>query len=502
MTKLTNIFLLLCTISALLFTACSSNPCDDIMLPPGLSCDDGQVFSTCTTTCSAGQALTTECTCVNIAMPCMNTCPTGEVLAADCSCVEPAMPCDNTCEDGQVQLASCDCVEDNQPIGQVTVMGFINEDASWTKNNVYVLNGKVVVADGATLTIEAGTVIKGATGEGTLSSALIVAQGGQILAMGTAEEPIIMTSILDNLQPGDITSPNLDENESGLWGGLIVLGKAPISVDGDSETSIIEGLPVDDGIGIYGGSDPLDNSGTITYVSIRHGGAVIGADNEINGLTLGGVGNGTTIDHIEVIANKDDGVEWFGGTVDCSNILVFAADDDAIDIDQSYTGTIENVVVIAFGGTDHGLEIDGPEGSYVGSFTLENVTVKGKDDELANIRDGAIGEISNAYFFGFEAAPSDLVDDPENPGTQIASGEGDFKFSGDNTKATYAAGELRFSGFEFASSVGAPVAEVFCDFTPEDQAAISEVAEGANVGGADTTVFGWTSASRTGVLDF
>jgi hypothetical protein len=113
----------------------------------------------------------------------------------------------------------------------------------------------------------------------------------------------------EQVAAGDFKSPNLDASTSGLWGGLIVLGKAPISAS--SNEVQIEGIPTTDPNGLYGGTDNMDNSGIIRYVSIRHGGANIGNGNEINGLTLGGVGAGTTIEYIEVIGNQDDGVEWF-----------------------------------------------------------------------------------------------------------------------------------------------------------------------------------------------
>src|SRR5690606_41120018 len=111
----------------------------------------------------------------------------------------------------------------------------------------------------------------------------------------------------------------LDKSSAGLGGGWIVLVKALISLSGDLETARSEGIPADESYGQYGGTDVADNSGVLKYISIRHGGVTIGEDNEINGLTLGGVGNGTVIDHIEVIANQDDGIEWFGGSVNVTN---------------------------------------------------------------------------------------------------------------------------------------------------------------------------------------
>src|SRR5690606_10904483 len=208
------------------------------------------------------------------------------------------------------------------PLGAIiNTTGVLNADETWSAENIYILDGKVVVADGVTLTIEAGTIIKGPEGQETLASALVVDQGGKLMAEGTAEKPIIFTSVLDDIEQGQTQGSNLTTTSTGLWGGVIVLGKAPISVEGDLGTAHIEGIPADESYGQYGGADVADNSGVITYISIRHGGVTIGEDNEINGLTLGGVGNGTVIENIEVVANQDDGIEWFGGSVNVTIAL-------------------------------------------------------------------------------------------------------------------------------------------------------------------------------------
>ncbi|MFY0643751.1 MAG: hypothetical protein JXR19_04725 [Bacteroidia bacterium] len=302
------------------------------------------------------------------------------------------------------------CKEDvkNDPEPTTTnevISGAITQDVTWTADKIYELAGKVVVEDGATLTINAGTIIKGRTGTGSLATALIVAKGGKLMANGTAGAPIIFTSILDNIEIGQKAGSNLTETDREKWGGLIILGKAPISAEDGDNAAQIEGIPADDAFGQYGGSDPADNSGTLTYVSIRHGGALIGEGNEINGLTLGGVGSGTTIDHIEVVANLDDGIECFGGTVNIDNALVAYQGDDAIDLDMNYSGTIDNFVVIHGGDTDEGLEIDGPEGSThtTGLFTLTNGTIKSTDGagSSADIKSKAQGTISNCVFTGY-----------------------------------------------------------------------------------------------------
>lgn len=253
----------------------------------------------------------------------------------------------------------------------VQVIGDITSNTTWHAHNTYELVGRVAVQSGATLTIEPGTVIKGAPGAGAAASALIIAQGAHIHAVGTAELPIIFTSTADGITPEDVQagvyhSPNLANTITGLWGGVIVLGNAPISASTD--ISQIEGIPTSDLSGRYGGNDPTDASGIMQYVSIRHGGTNIGSGNEINGLTLGGVGSGTVIDNIEIIANQDDGIELFGGTVSVTNISVWNVGDDGIDTDQGWSGELSNFIVISPNG--HAMELDGPEGLGTGTHTI------------------------------------------------------------------------------------------------------------------------------------
>lgn len=282
-------------------------------------------------------------------------------------------------------LTSCKKPEPTPQPEEKIITGLITEDTYWYADTAYEMAGKVVVEEGATLFIEAGTVIKARDGQGSLSTALIVAQGGKIEAVGTADDPIVFTSIYD-------TGDNLDESDNGLWGGIVVLGYAPISAD--ATPAQIEGIPADDTFGAYGGEDAADNSGTLKYVSIRHAGTLLGDGNELNGLTLGGVGAGTVIDQIEVVGNLDDGIEFFGGTVDASNLLVWAQGDDAFDIDQAYAGTISNFVNVEGADSDHALEIDGPEGDYKDSFVMENGILLSEDGVEVHIRDFAEGSVS------------------------------------------------------------------------------------------------------------
>jgi hypothetical protein len=309
----------------------------------------------------------------------------------------------------------------------IRVAANIDADETWIAGKTYVLGGRISVTAGACLTIEPGVIIKGEAGTGPNATALLVARGGKLIAEGTADVPIIFTSIADEITPEDVAagnfeSPNLDPDINGLWGGVIVLGRARISANnGDEDNPIdvnelqIEGIPTSDTNGLYGGDDDMDNSGTLRYISIRHGGSNIGAGNEINGLTLGGVGSGTTIEHVEVVANQDDGIEWFGGTVDITNAVVWNAGDDAIDTDQAWSGTLDNFVVINAAGSL--FELDGPEGSsYTARHTIRNGSVKAifagrlTGGSLIDCDGNTPVDMSNVHF----VAPLFFLDDDDN----------------------------------------------------------------------------------------
>ncbi len=282
----------------------------------------------------------------------------------------------------------------------------ITENTSWESGKIYILETRIAVEAGATLTIQPGVIVKGEAGTGANATALLVARGAKLMAEGTADAPIIFTTVADEIIPGQIASPNLDPDLNGLWGGVIILGNARISASnesGDVSQVQIEGIPTSDPNGLYGGNNDADNSGVIKYISIRHGGTNIGAGNEINGLTLGGVGSGTVIENVEIVANQDDGIEWFGGTVSVSNVVVWNTGDDAIDTDQSWAGTLDNFVIIAPG--DHNFELDGPEGSYEAGHTIQNGIVIASDPELdrysadlINVDANSIVTLRNIYF--------------------------------------------------------------------------------------------------------
>ena len=318
------------------------------------------------------------------------------------------------------------------PFADSTLEGNITENKTLDASKIWLIKGRVSVIDGTTLTIPAGTIIKAASGTGADASTLIVARGGKIIANGTADNPIIMTAAADNIQVGGTypeSGPALNVDTRGLWGGLLILGRAPCSFKSDVTELQIEGIPTSDTNGLYGGSVADDNSGSFQYISIRHGGAEIGEGNEINGLTLGGVGSGTTINQIEVVGNVDDGIEFLGGTVKATNLLVWGQGDDAIDVDQGYAGTIDGALVVLTAASDHGFEIDGPEGSAPGRFTLKNATVigatddcdaEGVDGEMADFRKGATGDILNILFKDFAGGKDVELDASADASTYTA----------------------------------------------------------------------------------
>lgn len=405
--------------------------------------------------------------------------------------------CTTECKADEVLSSDCTCIKINAS-NVVDVSSNISTNTTWTKDKVYHLTSRITVTSGATLTIEAGTVIKGNAGSGANATALIIARGAKIIANGTATSPIIFTSVADNITSGQIESPNMDINLNGLWGGLLILGKAPISASGSAEAVQIEGIPASDINGLYGGINPDDNSGELSYISIRHGGANIGDGNEINGLTLGGVGRGTKVENIEIISNQDDGLEIFGGTVNVKNILVWNAGDDQIDCDQAYAGTVDNFIAILGSDSDHGLELDGGEGTLTGQFTLKNGTLKGKgansttNGEYADLRDKVECKLESIYFFNF-------------------SSNSDLELDNAGVSDLWNAGKISFSNLEFnvshLTSGNVTLSAIFKDDGGRDSEFDNAASSFAKIvtarsKGADSTKFlGWTISDKKGVLN-
>ena len=178
---------------------------------------------------------------------------------------------------------------------------FIDDNQTWTNDRVWLMNGKVVIRSGGILTIEAGTIVKAEDGQGADATALVIAKGGTLFANGTAENPIVFTDKADQLSysNADRISPNRVATDTGKWGGIIMLGQATVGEDGGEDT--IEGIATGYDWTQYGGSLDADSSGQLDYISIRHSGTQLGNGDEIQGLTLGGVGSGTIVQKIEIL---------------------------------------------------------------------------------------------------------------------------------------------------------------------------------------------------------
>ncbi len=401
---------------------------------------------------------------------------------------EPQATCFDGIQNGDETGVDCGGSSCEPCKGKFDKSGEIGTE-TWTSNNIYYLNQKVVVKAGATLTIEPGTIIKGRKGTGSLASALVIQRGAKIKAVGTPEKPIIFTSENDDIEIGQTMGTSLTEDDNALWGGVIILGKAKGSFKGDVKEVQIEGIPAGDTYGLYGGDDNADNSGVLKYVSIRHGGAEIGEGNEINGLTLGAVGSGTVIENIEIVANLDDGIEFFGGKVSPKNLLVWAQGDDGLDIDQAYAGTISNSFVIAGKTSDHSLEIDGGEGSYEAQFTMNNITLQGNMDtphgEYADFRSHAMGTVKNIYAYGFKKE-ADIELDKKG-----------------NVAENYNAGKLVFGEWQIVLPDGVSDAKSLFNNTSSTPITgfgdtAKAVLKGEQSVGADLSVFDWTYAKQKG----
>ena len=259
--------------------------------------------------------------------------------------------------------------------------GKINTDRTLKSGNTYKLRGIVYVVDGAKLTIEPGVIIQG---EKSSRGTLVITRGTQILANGTVDKPIVFTS--------DAATPAM-----GDWGGIVVLGRAKTnaSYNGTPGLGEIEGgVNNSEGLGLYGGADDNDNSGVLKYVRIEYPGYAYLPDKELNGLTMGAVGKGTTIDYVQVSNAADDSYEWFGGSVDCKHLIAYKGLDDDWDMDNGFSGRIQFGIsmrdsMVADISQSNGFEIDNDaSGSNLlpqTSAIFSNMTVIGPRATSANI---------------------------------------------------------------------------------------------------------------------
>ena len=306
---------------------------------------------------------------------------------------------------------------------------------SWTANNEYVLDGFVYLLEGAVLNIEAGTVIRGKPGTAPNYGALFVCRGSKINALGTRLKPIIFTAEEDDISdPFDVPLADESGGGRGLWGGVVILGKARINRP-DAEASgsgtnpdgslfqLYEGLG-DTLVGgqsvhRFGGNDDNDSSGCLRFVSIRYSGKALESNKEINGLSMAGVGRGTTIECVEVYANADDGFEWWGGAVNTRYLVASYCSDEMFDMDQGHMGKHQFWFGMQAISGDEGMELNGqpsggPNANIVGRepfgrHEIYNVTLIGEGgpgtgSDVMNTRSEYYGSIHNSVFVGFQGA--------------------------------------------------------------------------------------------------
>lgn len=320
-----------------------------------------------------------------------------------------------------------------QPIVNITDADLTGGNTyNWTKTNVYMLEGTVFVEDGATLNIEQGTVIKFKPNvSGTDPSALIICRGAKIFATGTIDEPIIFTAEAD-----DVNDPiDLGPGDNAQWGGIAILGKSKTVKNGNSEVNL-EGIPTTEPRGIYGmpaGQEVLnDNSGIMRYCSIRHGGSALASGSELNGLSLGAVGSGTTLEYIDIYANSDDGIEFFGGTVNLKYASVSFVEDDSFDWDEEWTGKGQFWFAIQRADVaDNGWECDGSTPDNTAPFsdpTVYNATIIGSGPGAAAanptgwlLRAGTRGFIANSVVSELKNKALEVQDRPNNATTDAYS---------------------------------------------------------------------------------
>ena len=301
----------------------------------------------------------------------------------------------------------------------IELSGNQTSDLTLESGKEYIVTGPLIMESGTTLTIPAGMTVKAAATGADVYVA--IAQGAQINANGTAGSPIVFTSAANTPNAGD-------------WGGLILLGNAPInSVTGGSATSTSEiaSLP-------YGGAVADDNSGILRYVRVEYSGGKADGQSENNGISFYGVGNGTTVEYIQAFAGKDDGIEFFGGTVNASFVAVLNSEDDSVDWTEGYTGTLTDVYIKHGPDHDKAIEADGfntdignnSDPKYFSKPTITNLTVvglgSGTGNEAIRLRAGTQGIFTNVFIQGFEEA-FDIDGDSGDSPTGAGVTNGDLK---------------------------------------------------------------------------
>ena len=285
-----------------------------------------------------------------------------------------------------------------------TLKGTITSDVTLTAGSTYKLSGEYIVEDGATLNIEAGVKIISIYDD--IVDYILVKQGGKINAVGTSSAPIVMTS---------------EKEEPGAWGGIHICGKAHTNAEGGKGSSEIGGAT-------YGGNDDADNSGTLKYVRVEYSGYAFDSEHEANGITFYGVGNGTTVEYCQAYKGSDDGFEFFGGSVNVSNLVSVSCSDDSFDWTEGWNGTATNLVAYQEAEETLGydcdclIEADNNENNYaatpVAHPVLKNLILVGNNSAAGNrgirLRRGTQVEIDGAKVCGKKNAVTLESEETEN----------------------------------------------------------------------------------------
>lgn len=355
-------------------------------------------------------------------------------------------------------MTSCSKNDDEDDIiapptnpNETILSGTLSANKTLTADKTWTLKGYVYVPNGVTLTIEAGTTIKS---DKTEKGALCIERGGKIQANGTVDKPIVMTSGQDAgaRNPGD-------------WGGLIILGNAPTN---RTSTPVIEG-----GLDrVYGGTNANDNSGTLKYVRIEYAGIAAFPGSEINGLTLGGVGSGTTIENVQIVYGNDDAYEFFGGNVNAKYLVAYGTADDDFDFDFGYTGKIQFAVALrdpSFvdnGDAGNGIEADNDgSGTAATPYTrpvLSNFTFVGPNNATGTAANHNFGNrwrravrfvLRNSILMGWQKGGFSIESDGTANDYSAAGGTSEFK----NNLVHAVADPYRVSGLTTATLTAAAI---------------------------------------------
>ena len=340
----------------------------------------------------------------------------GSQITITFTATDNSTPAKITAVDATINVGKSEVNLTDPNVTDATLGG--NTIYNMTADMEYLLDGLVFLDEGSELNIEPGTVIKfKALPSVDNASALIITRGAKIFANGSASDPIILTAEAD-----DMTGVTLTPEDNGQWGGLLILGKAPAEKGGASEIQI-EGIDSSEPRGLYGGTDEADNSGSLTYVSIRYTGIGFQPGDELQGLTLGGVGNGTTIDYVDIFSSADDGIEIFGGTVNIRHISVAFSTDDDFDFDLGYRGTgqyLFSLMRVDDEGYDHAGEWDGasPDDGFNSMPDIYNATFIGPGtgatgrDKALLIRENFAGTLANSIAVDFPNFTMEVQDLP------------------------------------------------------------------------------------------